>query len=509
MRDRLRIGAALLLVAAATGGGAAAAPPEEPALKGPFHRLHVIDFEGEIEPVLAAYVKRSVEKAKKDAADCVILRIESPGGRVDSSEEIADYLLDLPAEIHTVAWVEDHAYSGAAMVSLSCREIVMGKQAHLGDSQPIMISPDEGFKPAGEKIESPLRAKFRAYAERNGYPTLLAEAMVSAHIEVLKVRDREGRTYYVGGEAFRDADPEAEIVPGVRRRDLAQVGSPVLREGELLTMTSVEARDLGFLKRRFLSGNFPSSEQELLTSLKAADGTVAFVEMSASERVSRWLLDFTGILGAVASIALLLLFFKGPSTFTLVGGACLLLILLIHATAGQVHALPLFVLAVGALLLAAEVFLIPGFGFAGVLGMVALGTGFLMLAVGASFESPRGVDWDAARSFGLQFVLTVALGLVTIFVLARAIPSVGPGRRMVLAPPSGPAVPVVPGPSAKPGERGVALSPLRPAGSAEVAGRVVDVVTEGEYADAGTPVVVVAVEGPRVVVRPARGSGTL
>src|SRR5690606_30963900 len=53
------------------------------------------------------------------------------------------------------------------------------------------------------------------------------------------------------------------------------------------------------------------------------------------------------------------------------------------------------------------------------------------------------------------------------------------------------------------GERGVALSPLRPAGTAEIGGRRVDVMTEGSFVPAGEPVEVVSVRGSRVVVRPA------
>ena len=140
---------------------ARAEEPVAPDPPGPFRKIRVVDFEGAIEPVLAAYARRQLEAAEREGVDCIVLRIESPGGRVDSTLELGDRLLQVPKSIHTVAWVEREAYSGAAMTALACREIVMGANAHLGDAQPITLDEQGLPKPVGEKLESPLRAKAR------------------------------------------------------------------------------------------------------------------------------------------------------------------------------------------------------------------------------------------------------------------------------------------------------------------------------------------------------------
>src|SRR5262249_20823241 len=118
----LAVAAGLALALAGAPRDAAAAPTLDDRR---FQQLYIIGVADEIEPALAAYVFRSLKAAKDDGADCVILRIESPGGRVDSSMDIADAVLALPQSVRTIAWVQKEAYSGASMGALACDEIVM------------------------------------------------------------------------------------------------------------------------------------------------------------------------------------------------------------------------------------------------------------------------------------------------------------------------------------------------------------------------------------------------
>ncbi|MHC5012561.1 MAG: NfeD family protein, partial [Planctomycetota bacterium] len=471
--NRRRVSAASLLALAVLLLWSAEATRAEPevteSLPGPFERIRVIDFPYDIEAVLYAYVNRQVTAARQDGVDCIVFRIDSPGGTVYHSEKIGDLLLDLPETLHVVAWVPKGAYSGAAMVSLACDEIVMGRDAHLGDSQPITISP-EGIKPVGEKMESPLRAKFRAYAERNGYPVALAEAMVSQRIEVLRVRDPNGNIHFVKGTDFRNAAPEAEIIPGFTRADLVQVGTPAVRKEELLTMTAREASDFGFLRRRFGDGgSFPASEEDLLEALSADGAVVEHRAMSFSERASRILMQIAGILSAIVALAILVFMWQGPGLMTIIGGAALVLLLAINFTADQLHGFPLFLILVGVLLLGVEIFVLPGFGVAGILGVASLTAGFLFLAGGVTLSEPGNLGADLVLDFGLQFVLTAIGGMVLLLIASRYLPSVGPARRIMLSAPGAPTVveDAAAPPAVQVGQQGIARSALRPAGTAE------------------------------------------
>jgi membrane-bound ClpP family serine protease len=142
---------------------------------------------------------------------------------------------------------------------------------------------------------------------------------------------------------------------------------------------------------------------------------------------------------------------------------------------------------VGVVLLAMEILVIPGFGFVGLLGC-------------ASILGAGGVAWvGLGPGYGL---LALATGAGTAGLLLWAFPKTRAGRALVLRETQhsgqGPSVRLAP----LVGKEGRALTPLRPAGTAEIDDRTVDVVTDGVYVDAGVPVRVAKVEGTRVVVEP-------
>lgn len=470
--------------------------------RGPFENIHVIDFDGEIEALMLAYVTRRVDAAKDAGADCIVLRVDSPGGTVFHGKKIGDMLLGIPDSIHVVAWVPQMALSGAAFISLACDEVIMTSAASLGDSQPIVQGDGGKPEPVGEKYESPLRAWFRGYAEKNGYPPALAEAMVTAKIEVLQLKSKkDGSIYYVRGTDYRAATDDAELVPGHMKSELVQDGPAVSREGELLTMTGEDALKFGFIKRRF-DGGLPRNEEQVLAALKAPGATVTFTKMSFSEKASKWLLEIAGILSALVALAILLFIWQGPGLMTIIGGIALLIVVLINVTAEQLHGFPLFLILLGVAMLVAEVFVLPGFGIAGILGMASLAIGFLFLTTGSTLGDTGAIDHTALVEFGLQFVFTAIVGLVLLLTLSRFFPRVGPAKRMILQPSGAPAMADGPAAPDAPsiGSIGTASTTLRPAGTAEFDEMLVDVVSDGAFVNAGQQVRVIAVEGDRVTV---------
>ena len=146
----------------------------------------------------------------------------------------------------------------------------------------------------------------------------------------------------------------------------------------------------------------------------------------------------------------------------------------------------------GIALLLAEVFLIPGFGFAGILGILALLAALVMSVVGSG-ATPEFFLFAAGR---IVLALLVALGAS--FAMLRFMPRTRFGRQLILDT----------GLATEPegdlrwlGKRGRASSPLRPAGIAEIGGERVDVVSDGELIEAGTEIEVIRVDGNRIVVR--------
>jgi membrane-bound serine protease (ClpP class) len=143
------------------------------------------------------------------------------------------------------------------------------------------------------------------------------------------------------------------------------------------------------------------------------------------------------------------------------------------------------VLVIGLLLLFTEVAIVPGFGVAGILGVLALGAG----AVAAWTE--LGPFWGVVTG-----VVSVVMAVVMLFWLPKS----RAGRQMVLEHSFAEAVSQEDR-SALIGRRGITMTPLRPIGRVRFGRDEVDVMTEGEYIDSDREVEVMTVEGPRVVVR--------
>jgi membrane-bound serine protease (ClpP class) len=181
----------------------------------------------------------------------------------------------------------------------------------------------------------------------------------------------------------------------------------------------------------------------------------------------------------------------------------------------------ILLLLVGVLLLLVEIFVLPGFGIAGILGIVGILLGlFGMLIRNAPDELPwpeTTGDWQSLSSGVISLALGFGGFLVLAWIASRYLPrlrfmsglvlapnptiSGGPGRVSMTAPPES----IEPG--VRIGDVGEVVSKLRPAGKVRFGEALVDVVATGEFLDTGTQVEIIAVNGSRVVVRKADGGG--
>ena len=111
-------------------------------------------------------------------AKAVYLDIDTPGGRVDAAERIADAVGASPVPVY--AFVNPRAYSAGALIALSAKAIYMRPGAVLGAATPV---DGQGVR-ASEKMVSAMRGEFRALAEARGLDPRVAEAMVDERIEI-------------------------------------------------------------------------------------------------------------------------------------------------------------------------------------------------------------------------------------------------------------------------------------------------------------------------------------
>ena len=348
------------------------------------------------------------------------------------------------------AFVNPRAYSAGALIALAAKRIYMRPGAVLGAATPV---DGQGTK-ASEKMVSAMRGEFRALAEARGLDPRIAEAMVDERVEI----------------------------PGVNEG------------GRLLTLSTNEAVRVGFARASV------AGESELLREIGLPGARVLTIAPNWAELVVRFLtnplvsplllsLGVLGLvfeiktgafgLGGLVSLASLGLFFGSSFLVGLAGWEEVIL------------------LGVGLLALAVEVFILPGFGAAGLLGALAVAAAVVLAMVGGS---PSTADvTQALIVLGASLAITVAVAYAWI----RHLPNSGRFAGLILRGGSQQSEGYI---AAAPrhdlvGQDGIAMTDLRPAGTAQIGQERVDVVTEGEYVPQGRTVRVVRSEGYRHIVR--------
>jgi membrane-bound serine protease (ClpP class) len=422
--------------------------------------VYVAPIEGLIDLGLAPFVRRIVEEAETNGAAAVVLKINTFGGRVDAAVLIRDTLLG--AKVKTVAFVDKRAISAGALISLACHVIAMGDGGTIGAATPVQLGGRGGStQPTDEKTISYVRKEFRSTAEFRKRPPLIAEAMVDPDVAIPGLVEKGKLLTLTTNEALEHklADFRADTVEDVLKR-LGLAGAEVRRVSENWAEQLV----------RFLT-------HPILSSLLM---TVGMLGIIVELRTPGF-----GVPGAVG-ITSLALFFWGHWLVRLAGWEEILLV------------------GIGLLLLAVEIFVTPGFGLTGVLGIVAMIAGLTLSLVGAGATAAIVIGAIA------RVAVSLLIALVASVVLLRFLPKLPFGRQLILHTGLGADTGYASAPESDRqwlGKHGTAVSPLRPAGIADIDGKRVDVVSQGEWIDATTPIEVIRVEGNRIVVRHARTIG--
>jgi membrane-bound serine protease (ClpP class) len=356
--------------------------------------------------------------------------------------------------VPTIAYVNRRAISAGALISLAAQHLVMAPGATIGAATPVQAGGGAA-QPVSEKTVSYVRKEFRATAETRKRPALIAEAMVDPDVAIRGVIEKGKLLTLTTDEALKHKVAE-------HRADSLEAAL------ERVGITGAELRRV--------SPNWAENVVRFLTHpvLSSLLVTLGMLGIIIELRTPGF-----GVAGAVG-VGSLAAFFWGHWLVQLAGWGELLLAL------------------GGVVLLIVEFFVIPGFGLAGILGILALLAALVMSVVGSG-ATPEFFMLAAGR-----IILSLLVALVASFVLLRFMPRTPFGRRFILDTGLGAGHAYGSAPENDLrwlGKRGRTSSPLRPAGIAEIEGARVDVVSDGELIEPGTPVEVTRVDGNRVVVR--------
>lgn len=326
----------------------------------------ILQFEifEEITPSASRTVNKAFAEAHRINADYILIHLNTYGGLLDAADSIRTKILE--SKIPTIVFIDNNAASAGALISISCNKIYMRNGGSIGAATVV----NETGQALPDKYQSYMRSMMRATAEARGRNPKIAEAMV------------DPRTY----------------IPNVND------------SGKVLTFTADEA----------IKNNYCNGKAESITQVLKAENITNY---SIQKFEASWIDRFIGFLlnPAVSGVLILVmlggLYFEmqhpGIGVPIILAFVAAILYFAPHYMEGLAANWEIVVFVVGLLLLAIEIFIIPGFGVTGILGIVCV-----MLALTFSLINNEGLDFTVSGTeFLLQSLAIVITSMVAMLVL--------------------------------------------------------------------------------------------
>jgi membrane-bound serine protease (ClpP class) len=326
-------------------------------------------------------------------------------------------------------------------------------------------------------------------AKEQGYPPLLFEATLTKDMVLYRVKTKEGEERLVTDKDLPDPSLQKisrlEAAPG----HFLKINAALADEFHI-----AQSVDIGSLAA--LYANYGIDSQHLRV---ARDDWLEQVAEFFREPIVNFVLIMVGIVGLIMELKL-----PGTTVPGVIAAICFVLFFWAYSFVGQFTLLAVLLFVLGLVLIGLEIFVLPGFGFTGISGIVLLVSSLVLVTLERMPQTSQ--DWvNLGSTFG-TFGLSLVAALAAAFLLAWYLPSIPYANRLVLRPPSdeqpdqsaGGHSAVDP---ALLGAMGFAATPLRPAGKAQIGDDFLDVIAEGDYVQPGSRVQIIEIEGNRIVVK--------
>ena len=404
----------------------------------------------EINRWYASYIKKAIKKAGDEGASLIILELDTPGGLLSSALSIKNYIIE--SDIPVVAYINKNALSAGALISLSCEAIYMSDGSIIGAATPVYMKGNE-IEKAGEKEISAMRAAMRSSAERSKKNVRIAEAMVDETIILSKRND------------------------GID-----------LDDKTLLTLSVEEA-----LKVNIADGKANSIIDIIKLRNLSENSTIINVEEEKYDYILRFLIN-PAVLSALISIGIIGVYIELKTPGFGIGGVISIIAFSIFFFAqvfvGESGFLAPAIFFLGIVLLAIEIFVIPGFGITGILGILGIVAGIFM-----SF----GIN-NIAQAVLVVFVSLIA-DIILIIILARFILKSKGFKNIVALETDTAGYHSSVSYDNLLGCEGITDTFFRPSGNIIINDKKYDAITEGEFINKGAKIKVILVEGNKIVIK--------
>ncbi|RAV98337.1 NfeD family protein [Pseudochryseolinea flava] len=417
-------------------------------------KVMVMEIKTEIDTRTSRYVKLALEEAANTKADVVLLEMNTYGGGVTDAVDIVQMLLKFEKPVWV--YINTNAASAGALISIACDSIYMSGGSSIGAAT---VVDGEGIK-AIDKYQSYMRSVMRSTAEENHRDTTIAQGMVEENF----------------------------AIPGLKK------------VGQVITFSTSEAIKYGFCEGK------AESIEEILKKNKITNYTITRFELGTVEKVIAFFLN-PYLSGLLIMLILAGIYFEMQAPGLGFAGAVALIALLLYLIPYYLNGLAtnweILVLLLGFALLAAEIFVIPGFGVAGISGIILVLVSLVLIMVNNDV-----FDFGFVPESSLMAALLVSMGgllggVVLFFLVGNKLLDNKHFRKIALAntqdSKDGYVATTIT--DSMNGKTGIAHTVLRPSGKVLIEGQFYDAYSRGEYIDKGEAIEVVAHETTSLKVK--------
>ena len=417
-------------------------------------KVFVGEIKQNIDPRTNRYTKLFLEKATEKDVDIIIIELDTYGGAVNDADDIRTMILDYDKPIYV--WINKDAASAGALISIACDSIYMSSGASIGAAT--VVTPDGAAAP--DKYQSYMRSIMRSTAEAKNRDPKIAEAMVDEKIQV----------------------------------------DSISQEGEVITFSTNEAIENGFCEAEL------NSIEEILKRNNIENYTVEKYELSSTENIISLFLN-----PIVSSILILLiiggLYFElqtpGIGFPIMASIVALILYLNPYYLNGLAENWEIFLFLIGMIFIIIEIFVIPGFGVAGIFGLaLTIGSLMLLMLNNDVFDFTFVVSKDILNASGSILIAVLGFGLLLFFggikfTESRAFKKVrleetqDLDKGYISRKYSDKLI----------GKSGKAMTILRPSGKITISDKIYDATTSGEYIEKNSKIIVLSNEGSTLKVK--------
>ena len=411
-------------------------------------KVYVFDVKEMIAPPVWRTTKLAIEEAEAQNADLIIIHMNTYGGMLDAADSIRTKILDTDIPIYV--FIDKNAASAGALISIACDSIYMASGASIGAATVVNQSGEQ----MPDKYQSYMRSMMRATAEAKGRDPEIAQAMV---------------------------DPRVSV-PGV---------SDSL---EVLTFTTSEAMKFGFCE------GTAESIEDVLEIAGIEEYEIIKHEITQTDKIIGWLINPV-ISGVLIMIIVGGIYFELQTPGIGFPIAAAILAALLYFAPLYIEGLAnnweILIFIVGLILVAVEIFAIPGFGIAGVSGITLMVAG-LTLSMVENVE-PGTFNYDLSKVVRAFFIVVISfvISIIGSIVITKNLFNTkhSIGSKLALAKTQQvsegytSADPIY---SSMISKYGIALTILRPAGKVEIDGDMYDATALTGYINKGEEIEVVS-----------------